>query len=68
MASKQDQDMLSEYDFSNGIRGKYASRYQEGTNVIKLDDDVRKIFPDAKAVNDALRSLAGIIKQHEKMT
>jgi len=68
MDSKQDQDMLSEYDFSNGIRGKYASRYQEGTNIIKLDDDVRKIFPDAKAVNDALRSLAGIIKQHEKMT
>ncbi len=68
MASKEDQDILSEYDFSKGIRGKYAQLYQEGTNIIKLDDDVRKIFPDAKAVNEALRSLAGIIKQHEELT
>ncbi len=66
MASKKDKDMLDEYDFSKGIRGKYALRYQEGTNIIKLDEDVRKIFPDTKSVNEALRSLAGIIKQHEK--
>ncbi len=66
MASKKDNDMLDEYDFSKGIRGKYALRYQEGTNIIKLDEDVRKMFPNTKAVNEALRSLAGIIKQHEK--
>jgi hypothetical protein len=66
MANKQDKDMLDEYDFSKGIRGKYALRYQEGTNIIKLDEDVRKMFPTTKAVNEALRSLAGIIKQHEK--
>ncbi|MCK5069800.1 MAG: hypothetical protein KAR01_04640 [Desulfocapsa sp.] len=65
---KQDKDMLDEYDFSNGTRGKYTLRYQEGTNIIKLDEDVRKMFPDAKAVNAALRSLAGIIKQHERTT
>lgn len=68
MANKHDQDMLSEYDFSKGIRGKYAQRYREGSNIIKLDDDVREIFPDARAVNEALRSLAGIIRQHEKLT
>jgi len=66
MANKQDKDMLDEYDFSKGIRGKYALRYQEGTNIVKLDEDVRKMFPNTKAVNEALRSLAGIIKQHEK--
>ena len=66
MANKQDKDMLDEYDFSKGIRGKYAHRYQEGTNIIKLDEDVREMFPNTKAVNEALRSLAGIIKQHEK--
>ena len=66
MANEQDKDMLNEYDFSKGIRGKYALKYQEGTNIIKLDEDVRKIFPNTKAVNEALRSLAGIIKQHEK--
>ncbi len=66
MANKQDKDMLDEYDFSKGVRGKYALRYQEGTNIIKLDEDVRKMFPNTKAVNEALRSLAEIIKQHEK--
>jgi len=66
MANEQDKDMLDEYDFSKGIRGKYALRYQEGTNIIKLDEDVRKMFPNTKAVNEALRSLAGIIRQHEK--
>jgi hypothetical protein len=66
MASKKNNDMLDEYDFSKGIRGKYALRYQEGTNIIKLDEDVRKMFPNTKAVNEALRSLAGIIKQHKK--
>jgi hypothetical protein len=66
MANEQDKDMLDEYDFSKGIRGKYALKYQEGTNIIKLDEDVRKIFPNTKAVNESLRSLAGIIKQHEK--
>ena len=66
MASKNNSDMLDEYDFSKGIRGKYAQRYKEGTNIIKLDDDVASMFPDSKSVNDALRALANIIKQHEK--
>jgi hypothetical protein len=49
--------MRSEYDFSNGVRGKYAKRYAEGTNVVLLDPDVAKEFPDAAAVNEALRQL-----------
>jgi hypothetical protein len=52
-----DNDMLEEYDFSNGIRGKYAKPYKEGVNVVKLDKDVVKFFPDAKSVNEALRTL-----------
>jgi hypothetical protein len=66
-AIKLDPEMLDEYDFSKGIRGKYAERYQEGTNIIKLDDDVAQIFPDSKSVNEALRALAKIIQQHQKM-
>ncbi|HHB94700.1 MAG TPA: hypothetical protein ENK88_06115 [Campylobacterales bacterium] len=50
-------DMLEEYDFSNGIRGKYAKRYKKGINIVKLDSDVTKFFPDAKSVNEALRTL-----------
>jgi len=50
-------DMLEEYDFSNGVRGKYAKRYKEGVNIIKLDSDVAKFFSDEKSVNEALRTL-----------
>ncbi|RKU31794.1 hypothetical protein C6499_04020 [Candidatus Poribacteria bacterium] len=67
--SKQhDPDMLDEYDFSKGVRGKYAERYQAGKNMIRLDDDVAEMFPDAKSVNDALRTLAKIIADHQQKT
>ena len=49
--------MLDEYDFSGGVRGKYAERYREGANIIRLDDDIALIFPDSEKVNEALRSL-----------
>jgi hypothetical protein len=65
-AGNQDPDLLEEYDFSKGVRGKYAKRYREGTNLVRLDDDVAAMFPSAKSVNDALRALAKIIDQHEK--
>ena len=56
---EEDDDLRPEYDFSQmkGVRGKYASRYREGTNLVLLDPDIAAAFPDAKAVNDALRSL-----------
>jgi hypothetical protein len=49
-------DMRDEYDFSSGIRGKYARRFAEGTNVVVLDADIAAEFGSAKAVNDALRA------------
>ena len=64
-SNQSDPDMLSEYDFSKGIRGKYVERLREGSNMVKLDEDVAAAFPTEKAVNDALRSLAKIIRQHE---
>ena len=48
---------MDEYDFSGGVRGKYAQRYREGTNIVRLDDDVAVAFPDSKKVNEALRTL-----------
>lgn len=51
-------EMLDEYDFSCGIRGKYVSRYRHGTNVVVLDPDVARVFPTSKSVNKALRELA----------
>ena len=61
-----DPDMLEEYDFSKGVRGKYAKRYAEGTNVVVIDSDLAEFFPDHDSVNEALRSLANVIKKREK--
>ena len=47
--------MRDHYDFDKGVRGKYADRYKEGTNIVVLDPDIAKEFSDAEAVNDALR-------------
>ena len=52
-----------EYDFSHGERGKYARRYAQGTNVVVLEPDVAKAFPNSKVVNISLR---GIIRQQAR--
>lgn len=62
---KKQDEMLEEYDFSNGIRGKYTQEYNNGVNIIKLDKDVRKIFPDAQSVNNALRTLINLIPKNK---
>lgn len=64
---QKDRDMLEEYDFSKGIRGKYAKRYAEGTNVVVIEPDIAKFFPNHDAVNQALRSLTEIIKKQKKI-
>ncbi len=58
--------MRAEYDFSRGVRGKYARRYAQGTNVVVLEADVAKPLPNAEAVNNSLRALADIIRQQHK--
>ena len=63
---QNDPDMLEEYDFSGGIRGKYAKRYREGTNVVVLDPDVATFFPDHDSVNEALRHLVAVIKSQQE--
>ncbi|MCA9443357.1 MAG: hypothetical protein H6751_16905 [Candidatus Omnitrophica bacterium] len=63
---QHDPEMLDEYDFTGGVRGKYAERFREGTNLIKLDEDVARVFPDSKSVNEALRAIAGIIEERSK--
>jgi hypothetical protein len=50
-------EMLPEYDFTGGVRGKYVQRYREGTNVVLLDPDVAKAFRTSAAVNRALRKI-----------
>jgi hypothetical protein len=64
---QKDPNMLEEYDFSKGVRGKYAKRYEEGTNVVVIEPDVAKVFPDHDSVNQALRSLAEIIRRQKNL-
>ena len=59
--------MLKEYDFTGGVRGKYARRYAQGTNVVVVDPDVAEYFPDHDSVNQALRGLTEIIKRRKKV-
>ena len=58
-----DNELRAEYDFSHmrgGVRGKYAERYKEGTNLVLLEPDIAKAFPTDEAVNEALRLLMQI--------
>lgn len=52
-------DLRSEYDLKTllkgGVKGKYADRYREGTNLVLLAPDVARAFPTEEAVNEALR-------------
>ncbi len=70
MSNEDDQvrepEMKPEYDFSQGVRGKYAARFAEGSNVIVLDPDVAEVFSDARAVNEALRLLARSARESQK--
>ena len=61
-SNDQKPEIRPEYDFSGGVRGKYAARYAAGSNVVVLDPDVAAKFPTSEAVNDALRELDAIKK------
>jgi hypothetical protein len=58
--------MRDEYDFSHGVRGKYAKRYAKGSNIVVLEPDIAKVFSTSSSVNDALRSLVEIAERKAK--
>ncbi len=61
--NEMEDELRPEYDLSklkNATKGKYASRYREGTNLILLEPDVAEVFRDGSAVNEALRLLIKI--------
>ncbi|HEU4395468.1 MAG TPA: hypothetical protein VFS92_07865 [Planctomycetota bacterium] len=55
-SSRDRDEPRREYDFSEGERGRYASRYARGSNVVVLAPDVARVFRTSRAVNRALRS------------
>lgn len=64
--TRRNGEMRDHYDFSDGVRGKYAGRYAEGTNVVVLDPDVARLFPNRQAVNETLRAVAQIVQIQER--
>lgn len=56
---EMDDELRPEYDLhellKGGVRGRYVARYRAGTNLVLLDPDVAKAFPDEAAINEALR-------------
>jgi hypothetical protein len=57
--SSKEKDLRPEYPadlIKTGVRGKYAKRYcGEGTNLVLIEPDLHRLFPDSAAVNRALR-------------
>ena len=63
----EDKDTLrAEYDFSKGVRGKHAANYAAGTNVVVLEPDVAREFRTPDQVNETLRAVSKLLKQHQK--
>jgi hypothetical protein len=64
--SEMTDELRPEYDLhrllKDGVRGKYAARYQTGTNLVLLEPDVAKAFPTEKEVNEALRLVMQLTK------
>lgn len=59
-AEQETDDLRPEYtreDFGTMVRGKYAARMRESSNIVVLDADVAEAFPNAEVVNQTLRRL-----------
>jgi hypothetical protein len=61
---ERNEDILPEYDFSQGVRGKHYEAYRAGTNVIFLEPDLAKVFTDSASVNRVLRLLLNLAKEN----
>lgn len=69
--SNPNDDLRPEYEdatFTGAVRGKYAERFQSGTNLVRLAPDVAAAFPDEQSVNDALRFVQQIAKDAGRLT
>lgn len=57
LTAPDDDEMLPEYDFSGGERGRYAGKITSRSRSVTLAPDVAAVFADSEAVNNALRAL-----------
>ena len=62
-------DLRKEYDLStlkNEVRGKYVDRYNAGTNIVLLEPEVQKAFPDSASVNSDLKLLIDVANREAR--
>ncbi len=63
ITNQEADELRPEYDFTGGVRGTHHAAYATGTNVVLLDADVAKAFPDSASVNRALRLLLEVAEK-----
>ena len=67
--TEENDEMREEYDFSSmkgGVGGKYAGAFDRTAVTVLLDSDVAQVFPDSRSVNEALRTLARVLRNKGK--
>jgi hypothetical protein len=68
--SELNDELRPEYDLKSllegGVRGKYVKKYRQGTNLVLLEPDVAKAFPNERAVNEALRLVMKLNKVQDR--
>lgn len=62
-ASTNRETMRDEYDFSSAVPYRSTERYRRFMDAVILEPDVKKLFPDSAAVNEALRAYARVLKR-----
>jgi hypothetical protein len=69
LAKRHDDDLRPEYDLTRlkgGVRGKYYKQATAGTNLVLLEPDVARAFPDSSSVNRALRLLQEVARKSSR--
>lgn len=68
--SELNDELRPEYDLRSLLKGwvggKYAARYRAGTNLVLLEPEVAKAFPNEKAVNEAVKLVMKLKKVQEE--
>ena len=67
---KVDDELRPEYDLTQlkgGVRGKYYKRAIAGTNLVLIEPDLARVFPDADSVNRALRILLDAARESRRL-
>jgi hypothetical protein len=71
MKNSEEDTLRPEYtheDLGKGVRGKHFAAFQEGSNIVVLQEDVAKAFPTSEAVNEALRALLRVTADTNRLT